>query len=86
MKNGFVIKGSFLLLCAIDLWSMMPNRAEAQDWKTWHYYADFSRLLSTGNLDAQAAGFNPNAKIWSAQTCERIRWEIARAIMQLQYC
>ena len=42
------------------------------------------RNATTGNLDAQAAGFNPNAKIWSPQTCERIRWEVAQAILQLQ--
>lgn len=42
------------------------------------------RNSGTGRLDAQAAGFNPNAKIWSPQTCERIRWEVAQAIMGLQ--
>jgi hypothetical protein len=42
------------------------------------------RNSGTGKLDAQAAGFNPSAKIWSPQTCERIRWEVAQAIMGLQ--
>lgn len=42
------------------------------------------RNSGTGDMDAQAAGFNPSAKIWSPQTCERIRWEIAQAIMELQ--
>jgi hypothetical protein len=42
------------------------------------------RNATTGNLDAQAAGFSPSAKIWSPQTCERIRWEVAQAIMELQ--
>jgi hypothetical protein len=42
------------------------------------------RNSGTGKLDAQAAGFNPSAKIWSPQTCERIRWEVAQAIMELQ--
>ena len=42
------------------------------------------RKSGTGNFDAQATGFNPDSKIWSPQTCERIRWEVAQAIMELQ--
>jgi len=42
MKNVFVSKGSFLLLCTVGFLYVMPNRAFAQDWKTWHYYANIS--------------------------------------------
>jgi hypothetical protein len=42
MKNGFISKSSLLLLCVLGLCSIMPHHAFAQDWKTWHYYADIS--------------------------------------------
>lgn len=32
----------FTFLCTLSIWSLSPNRAFAQDWKTWHYYADVS--------------------------------------------
>ena len=32
----------FTFLSTLSIWSFSPNYAFAQDWKTWHYYADVS--------------------------------------------
>lgn len=42
------------------------------------------RNAARSNIDAQAAGFDAGAKIWSPETCERMRWRVAQCILELQ--
>jgi len=42
------------------------------------------RTYASGAIDAKATGFDAGHHLWSAEQCEKMRWRIAAAIMDLQ--